>query len=108
MPSDTAVTEIEKRVVIYVVTGRRAGMRRIIGHMIFRVGDELPKQFQNVFICEGEPGRNVFLVGEYPRYIMYREIPVDLTPPRKRRAKMVLADGNATSIESVEVPEEAS
>jgi hypothetical protein len=84
----------EKRVVIYVVTGRRAGMRRIIGHMIFKAGDELPKRFENVYICDGEPKRNVHLVGEFPRYVLYSEIePKPM--PRKRKAKIVTDDGRA-------------
>ena len=87
--------EREKRVVVYVVTGRRAGMRRIIGHMIFKPGDELPKQFQNVHICAGEPTRDVHLVGEFPRYVLYSEIapkaPGKVRAPRK--AKVIASDG---------------
>jgi len=89
-----AVTR-EKRVVVYVVTGRRAGMRRIIGHMIFKPGDELPKRFDNVHICKGEPPRNVHLIGEYPRYVMYSEIAPKpsgkVRAPRK--AKVTVNDG---------------
>jgi hypothetical protein len=83
----------EKRVVVYVVTGRRKGMRRIIGHMIFKAGDELPKRFDNVYICKGEPARTVHLVGEYPRYVMYREMEPAIKPPRSRKAKIIANDG---------------
>ncbi len=95
-PSETSDTGIrEKRVVVYVVTGRRAGMRRIIGHMIFKPGDELPKQFQNVFVCKGEPPRDVYLVGEFPRYVLYSEIaPVTTKKPRAPRpTKVIASDG---------------
>ena len=85
----------EKRVVIYVVTGRRAGMRRIIGHMIFKPGDELPKRFDHVHVCAGEPPRDVHLIGEFPRYVLYSEIappaPGKVRAPRK--AKVVANDG---------------
>jgi len=93
---DTPAGQQEKRVVIYVVTGKRAGMRRIIGHMIFKAGDELPKRFDNVHICTGEPPRNVHLVGEFPRYVLYSEI---ITPSllkkvrAPRKAKVIANDG---------------
>jgi hypothetical protein len=87
----------EKRVVIYVVTGRRAGMRRIIGHMISKPGDELPKRFDNVHICSREPVRSVHLVGEFPRYVLYREIkPALKKPPTPRKAKVAVTDGRAS------------
>ena len=71
--------EVEKRVVVYVVTGRRAGMRRIIGHMIYKAGETLPAGFHDIHICDGEEPKDVQLVGEYPRYVLYREI--GPTPP---------------------------
>jgi hypothetical protein len=83
----------EKRVVIYVVTGKRAGMRRIIGHMIFEAGAELPKRFDNVHICTGEPPRTVHLIGEYPRYVLYSEIAPGPKPRAPRKAKVIANDG---------------
>jgi hypothetical protein len=99
MPNTQDTPPVEKRVVIYIVTGRRAGMRRIIGHMIFKPGDELPKRFDNVHICTGEPARTVHLVGEYPRYILYREIAPGLvkTPRTPRKAKVIVTDGRPTA-----------
>lgn len=90
-----SAAQIEKRVVMYVVTGRRKGMRRIIGHMIYEAGTALPKSFKNVHVCEGEPGRDVHLVGEFPRYVLYSEIvPGVLKKPRApRKAKVVGNDG---------------
>lgn len=89
----------EKRVVVYVVTGRRAGMRRIIGHMIFKAGDALPERFDNVHICDGEPPRNVHRIGEYPRYVLYSEIEpkIEKKPRAPRKAKIVTDDGRAAS-----------
>ncbi len=86
----------EKRVVVYVVTGRRAGMRRIIGHMIFEPGDELPKKFENVFVCNGEDKRTMHLVGEFPRYVLYSEMkPMTGKRPRTPRPAKVIANDGA-------------
>jgi hypothetical protein len=99
MASQAQDTELEKRVVMYVVTGRRKGLRRIIGHMIFKPGDELPKRIDNVFICKGEQPRDVHLVGEYPRYVLYSEIePPKMKKPRApKRSKVVVTDGMGTA-----------
>ena len=87
----------EKRVVVYVVTGRRAGMRRIIGHLIFKPGDELPKKFENVFVCNGEDKRTMHLVGEFPRYVLYSEIaPKPVKRPRNPRPAKVIANDGAS------------
>ncbi len=93
---DTPPTQ-EKRVVIYVVTGRRAGMRRIIGHMIYEVGAKLPKAFKNVHICTDEPPRDVQFVGEYPHYVLYSEVKPVPKPRTPRAVKIIGTDGSQAS-----------
>lgn len=80
---------------VYVVTGRRAGLRKIIGHMIFNPGDELPKRFENVFVCNNEDKRTMHLIGEFPRYVLYGEMTPKPTkrPRTPRPAKVVANDG---------------
>lgn len=87
--------DMEKRVVIHVVTGKRAGMRKIIGHLVLEPGDEIPLKYQNVHICAGEPGRDVYRAADYPNYVLFREgAPVKVQPPRApRRAKSIVDDG---------------
>ena len=86
---------VEKRVVVHIVTGRRTGMRRIIGHLVYNVGDELPQCFDKVHICDGEPPVDVHFAGEFQRYILYKELPPEIPVPR---AKVLVRDGVHTTI----------
>lgn len=60
-----------KRVVVHVVTGKRAGMRKIIGHLICGDGEDFPPSIANVDL--GTHSADVQHAGTYPRYILYRE-----------------------------------
>jgi hypothetical protein len=62
----------EKKVVVHIVTGRLAGMRKIVGHIILDKGDELPPRFDNIPTHEGPTG-TVIHAGTFPRYVLYRE-----------------------------------
>lgn len=71
--SDTAtLTPIEpavkpnKKVVIHIVQGRLAGMRKIVGHLIMGE-EEVPAQFT------GTDHGDVQHAGTFPRYVLYRQ-----------------------------------
>jgi hypothetical protein len=71
--------------------------------MVLAPEDQLPKKFQNVHVCKDEPAIDVHLVGEFPRYVLYREIEPTHTPkPRKRFPKVVVTDGKASARPVVE------
>lgn len=62
----------EKRIVVHIVRGRLAGLRRIVGHLVLKGDEEFPPRYDNVPIADGATG-SVIHAGTYPRYILYRE-----------------------------------
>lgn len=71
MSDPTPPTET-KRIVIHIVRGRLAGLRRIVGHLVVQAGEHFPPRYDNVPMADGGVG-TVRHVGTYPRYILYRE-----------------------------------
>lgn len=60
-----------KRVVVHIVSGKRAGMRKIIGHLVCSAGEDFPPSIANVDL--GTHAADVQHAGTFPRYILYRE-----------------------------------
>lgn len=56
-----------KRIVVHIVTGAQAGMRKIIGHIVVDDPTSLPAAFNHT-----EHG-SVQHAGTFPRYILYRQ-----------------------------------
>jgi hypothetical protein len=68
-------------------------MRRIIGHMIFKATDQIPMKFQNVSDGAGGMIPEVAVAGNFPKYILYKEVkrvPEDPEPPK---ARVLINDG---------------
>ena len=66
---DVSVT---KRIVVHIVKGRLAGLRRIVGHLVVKEGEYFPPRFDGVPDSQGQP-TTVLHAGTFPRYVLYRE-----------------------------------
>ena len=60
-----------KKIVVHIVTGRLAGIRQIIGHLVIDEGDQFPPRIPNADL--GDHVADVIHAGVYPRYVLYRE-----------------------------------
>lgn len=58
---------MDKKVVVHIVTGRLAGMRKIIGHVVIDDPTKVPAAFTHT--SEGD----VQHAGTFPRYVLYRQ-----------------------------------
>jgi hypothetical protein len=69
-----SVAPNNKKVVIHIVSGRLAGMRRIVGHLV--MGEEdIPAQFTHT--DQGD----VRHAGTFPRYVLYKQFnPAGIKP----------------------------
>lgn len=68
-----------KRLVVHHVTGRLSGIRKIIGHMVIDATDQYPPRLEGVDLGDGVAA-SVEFAGSRPRYILYRESPVNPLP----------------------------
>lgn len=66
--TDTAAPDSpEKRIVVHIVQGRLAGLRRIVGHVVINDVADIPPAFRHT-----EHG-DVQHAGTFPRYVLYRQ-----------------------------------
>lgn len=65
----------DKWIVVYHVTGRLAGLRKIIGHTVVPVDAQYPARLDTADFASVE------FVGARPRYVLYREVLTAYTNP---------------------------
>ena len=62
-----------KRIVVHIVKGRLAGMRKIIGHLVINAEDveKFPPSIPNVDL--GDHAADVIHTGTFERFVLYKE-----------------------------------
>ena len=64
---------VSKRIVVHIVKGRLAGMRKIIGHLVLEAGDaeKFPPSIKNADLADHVA--DVVHAGTFERFVLYRE-----------------------------------
>lgn len=73
MPAPVTAEKTSKRIVVHIVKGRLAGMRKIIGHLVLDPADleKFPPSLKAVDF--GDHAADVVHAGTFERFVLYRE-----------------------------------